>query len=195
MNNVLSVWHARLYGIGPDALVAPPVAAIVQSCMALLHAHAAGTLPGGGHFVAGSGSIIPCETTLKINQSSGRGVVNWDSFSIGNNNRVVFADGSGATLNRITGGVPSAILRTLTASGSVCPSNPQGRVIGPDGVVTTNGRFFASTLDAELTALINGQPPVLADSSDSGVVNLRQGRLGRLRRVSDRDRRAQRTPC
>jgi filamentous hemagglutinin family protein len=129
-------------------------------------------LPDGGRFVAGNGSIVANGSTLTINQSSGRGVVNWDAFSIGNNNRVVFANANGATLNRVTGGAPSVILGTLTASGSVYLINPQGIVIGRNGVVTTKGRFVASTLDADPTAFMNGQPLTLTGNSGSGVVNL-----------------------
>ncbi|MBC8746405.1 MULTISPECIES: two-partner secretion domain-containing protein [Paraburkholderia] len=156
------------------ARFALPAAALVMYCFTPLRAHAqaAGALPGGGHFVAGNGSIVASGSTLTINQSSGRGVINWDRFSIGSSNRVVFANGGGATLNRVTGGVPSAIAGTLTASGTVYLINPQGIVIGPRGVVTTTGRFVASTLDADPATFMNGQPLVLAGNSDSRVVNL-----------------------
>jgi filamentous hemagglutinin family protein len=137
------------------------------------HAQAAGVLPAGGHFVDGSGSLGTAGSTLTINQTSGRGVVNWDSFSIGGNNHVVFANGDGATLNRVTGGSPSAILGTLTASGSVYLINPQGMVVGPRGVIATNGRFVASTLDVgSNAAFMNGGPLTLSGNSAAGIVNL-----------------------
>ncbi|MEC5404227.1 filamentous hemagglutinin N-terminal domain-containing protein [Paraburkholderia sp. MPAMCS5] len=150
-----------------------PLAAAALCCAASFQARAAGTLPGGGHFVAGNGSISSDGTTLTINQDSGRGVVNWDSFSIGGNNHVVFANNNGATLNRVTGGSPSAIFGTLSASGSVYLINPQGILIGRNGVVSTNGRFVASTLDtADNDAFMNGQPLTLAGDSTASVVNL-----------------------
>lgn len=90
------------------------VAALLALCCAA-SAHAGGLLPAGGRFVGGSGSIATNGSTLTVNQSTGRAVVNWDSFSIGNGNQVVFANGSGATLNRVTGGKASAILGALTA--------------------------------------------------------------------------------
>jgi filamentous hemagglutinin family protein len=174
MKSVWLVSQPRRHDSRIVARFALPAAALVVCCFAPLRAHAqpAGALPGGGHFVGGNGSIVTSGTTLTINQSSGRGAINWDSFSIGNNNRVVFANGSGATLNRVTGGAASSILGTLSASGSVYLLNPQGIVIGPKGVITTNGRFVASTLDADPAAFMNGQPLLLAGNSDSGVVNL-----------------------
>lgn len=36
-------------------------------------------------------------------------MIDWHSFSIGNDHTVVFNNGSGATLNRVTGGDPSVI--------------------------------------------------------------------------------------
>ncbi|CAH2921377.1 MAG: Large exoproteins involved in heme utilization or adhesion [uncultured Paraburkholderia sp.] len=150
-----------------------PLAAAVLCCAASFDARAAGALPAGGHFVGGNGSFSSDGTTLTISQGSGRGVVDWNSFSIGGGNRVVFANSNGATLNRVTGGSPSAILGTLSASGSVYLINPQGIVVGPRGVVSTNGRFVASTLDvADTDAFMNGQPLTLSGNSRAGVVNL-----------------------
>ncbi|CAD6553153.1 filamentous hemagglutinin N-terminal domain-containing protein [Paraburkholderia sabiae] len=147
------------------------VAAMLAFCCAA-SAHAAGPLPAGGRFVGGNGSIAANGSTLTVNQSTGRGVVNWDSFSIGSGNQVVFANGSGATLNRVTGGKPSAILGTLKASGSVYLINPQGIVVGTQGVIATNGRFVASTLDTDPVAFMNGGPLTLAGNSNAGIVNL-----------------------
>ena len=132
----------------------------------------AGTLPGGGSFVAGTGTISSTGTQLTVNQSSSRGVINWNSFSIDNGARVTFNNGNGATLNRVTGGSPSAIYGTLSATGSVYLINPQGILIGSTGVVSTGGRFVASTLDADTTAFMNGGPLTLSGTSSAQVVNL-----------------------
>ncbi|HWD58413.1 MAG TPA: hypothetical protein VG308_09055, partial [Stellaceae bacterium] len=49
------------------------------------------TLPSGGHVVAGSAAIgAPAGNTLTINQNSGRAVVNWNTFSVGQPNTVQF---------------------------------------------------------------------------------------------------------
>ncbi|MGF6607399.1 filamentous hemagglutinin family protein [Paraburkholderia sp. WSM4175] len=72
---------------------------------------AAGVLPQGGQYVAGAGTISNRGNALLVTQpGSTRGVIDWNSFSVGAHNRVTFDNGSGATLNRVTGGSVSAIL-------------------------------------------------------------------------------------
>ena len=140
--------------------------------------HAAGPLPQGGAFVAGQGAISSSAATLTVTQPvmSPRGVIDWRSFSIGRGNTVVFNNGSGATLNRVTGEDRSLILGKLTATGSVYLLNPQGVVIGPTGVVTTGGRFVASTLDMCNDTFMTGGPLTLSGTSTANVVNL--GHIG-----------------
>ncbi|WP_429454434.1 filamentous hemagglutinin N-terminal domain-containing protein [Paraburkholderia sp. 40] len=136
-------------------------------------AHAAGPLPQGGAFVRGQGAMTSGTTSLTIDQSSSRGVIDWHSFSIGNGNTVAFNNGSGATLNRVTGGDPSSILGKLTATGSLYLINPQGILVGPSGVVSTGGRFVASTLDICNDVFINGGDALtLSGKSDASVINL-----------------------
>ncbi|HTU92296.1 MAG TPA: hypothetical protein VMF69_19600, partial [Gemmataceae bacterium] len=75
------------------------------------------TLPTGGNYVAGSGSIGTAGSGMTINQSTGRGIINWQGFSIGGANSVQINNGSGATLNRVTGGNLSQISGQLGATG------------------------------------------------------------------------------
>ncbi|MFM0722702.1 filamentous hemagglutinin N-terminal domain-containing protein [Paraburkholderia strydomiana] len=135
---------------------------------------AADTLPQGGTYVAGSGAIASQGNGLVITQpGSTRGVIEWNSFSIGRNNSVAFDNGSGATLNRVTGGSPSAILGRLSATGSLYVINPQGIVVGASGVVTTGGRFVASTLDICDDAFMKGGGALtLSGNSGASVINL-----------------------
>ncbi|MBB5496491.1 filamentous hemagglutinin family protein [Paraburkholderia sp. MM5384-R2] len=137
-------------------------------------AFAAGSLPQGGRYVAGTGAIASQGNGLVITQpGSTRGVIDWNSFSIGRNNSVTFDNGSGATLNRVTGGSPSAIVGRLGATGSVYVINPQGIVVGPSGVITTGGRFVASTLDICNDAFIQGSGSLtLSGNSNAAVINL-----------------------
>jgi filamentous hemagglutinin family protein len=151
-------------------LALPVPLAIAMWCMPV--AHAAGPLPQNGSFVQGQGAISGGPGSLTINQSSSRGVIDWHSFSIGTGNTVTFDNGSGTTLNRVTGGSPSAILGNLKATGSVYLVNPQGILVGRTGVISTGGRFVASTLDLFDTAFMNGGTLVLAGSSNGQVVNL-----------------------
>jgi filamentous hemagglutinin family protein len=135
-------------------------------------AQAAGPLPTGGHFVAGTGCINGTTSSLTIRQTSSKGVIDWTGFSIGSGNRVSIMNGNGATLNRVTGTDQSSILGTLSATGSVYLINPQGVVIGNSGVVSTGGRFVASTLDVDNAAFMNGGPLTFSGYLNSSVVNL-----------------------
>ncbi|CAD6558786.1 hypothetical protein LMG28727_06716 [Paraburkholderia kirstenboschensis] len=151
--------------------------AIGSSLIGLSFAHAtlaAGVLPKGGTYVAGTGAIASQGNGLVITQpGSTRGVIDWNSFSIGKTNSVTFDNGSGATLNRVTGGSPSAILGRLSATGSLYVINPQGVVIGPSGVITTGGRFVASTLDICNDAFMQGSGSLtLSGNSNAAVINL-----------------------
>ena len=137
---------------------------------------AGGVLPQGGQYVAGSGTINGNATSLTINQSSSRGVIDWNSFSIGNGNHVTFNNGNGATLNRVTGGNTSFVLGTLSATGSVYLIDQQGIVVGKSGVVSTGGRFVASTLGVDNTAFMQGGALTFSGASTRRVVNL--GRIG-----------------
>jgi len=135
-------------------------------------ADAAGALPSGGHFIAGSGSIAGAGNSMTIDQTTTRGVIDWNSFSIAGGHRVAFNNGSGATLNRVTGGDPSAIYGTLSATGSVYLINPQGILIGRSGVVSTGGRFVASTLDTCYCGFMKGHPLTFKGNSNARVINL-----------------------
>nr|WP_235527599.1 filamentous hemagglutinin N-terminal domain-containing protein [Burkholderia sp. Leaf177] len=143
------------------------------SVMLIPAAHAAGPLPGGGHFVAGAGSISANANAMTITQAAGsRTVIEWNSFSIGNGNKVKFDNPNGATLNRVTGGNQSVILGTLSATGSVYLINPQGILVGQNGVISTGGRFVGSTLDTTNTAFMQGGPLTFSGTSNASVINL-----------------------
>ncbi|MGG1945969.1 filamentous hemagglutinin N-terminal domain-containing protein [Trinickia sp. NRRL B-1857] len=165
-------WNARP-SRSPRAAVAVRLSIVMVLPVAIAAtAHAAGPLPTGGQFVAGAGSINRNATSLTINQTSSRGVIDWNSFSIGSGNQVSINNGNGATLNRLTGGALSSILGTLSSTGSVYLINPQGIVISRSGVVSTGGRFVASTLDIGNDAFMNGDALTFSGTSNGTVVNL-----------------------
>jgi filamentous hemagglutinin family protein len=107
----------------------------------------AGSLPTGGSFAAGAGAIAVTGNHMTVHQSGGRAIVNWDSFSISANSSVAFDNGSGATLNRVTGSQMSSIAGSLTGTGSVYLVNPQGVAVEAGGKVVVGGSFVASSLD------------------------------------------------
>ena len=123
--------------------------------MSLAGAHAQ-SLPKGGQYIAGSGSIASSGSAMTITQSSARGIINWQGFSIGSANAVRFNNGSGATLNQVLGGNLSAIEGELTATGSVYLINPNGIVVGPGGKVITGGSFIGSTLTVSNQQFMEG---------------------------------------
>ncbi len=132
---------------------------------------AGGTLPSGGHYVAGQGGISGSGNGLTVTQSSTRGIVDWHSFSIGSGNSVQFNNGSGATLNRVSGGSLSRIDGSLSATGSVYLINPQGIVVGPGGKVVTGGSFVASTRDISNSDFMAGGAMTVAGTSNGGITN------------------------
>ena len=135
------------------------------------------SLPTGGTVVSGNVAINSTSpTSLTVTQSSSTGIVNWSSFSIGQGNQVQFNNGTGATLNRVTGNVPSSINGVLSATGSVYLVNPSGVVVGPTGVIKTGGSFVASTLDVRDAEFRAGGSLTFSGNSNASVVNL--GKIG-----------------
>src|SRR4051812_48303969 len=69
-------------------------------------------LPSGGAVTHGAATIgTPQGSTLNINQTSNRAIIDWNSFSVGAGGRVNFNQPSAAaaTLNRVTGTTSSTI--------------------------------------------------------------------------------------
>jgi filamentous hemagglutinin family protein len=140
-------------------------------CTLPLH-HAGGqALPAGGAFTAGSGAIAAAGQTLIISQASPRGIITWPGFSIGPGAAVIFNNGNGATLNRVTGPAPSSLAGSLTASGGVYLINPNGIVIGPSGKILTGGNFVAATRDVPDAQFMAAGALTLAGASGNAVIN------------------------
>ncbi len=157
----------------PSRLRSLPVLVALSVGIHAASVSAAPPLPDNGKFVAGSGTITRNGANLDITQSGDRGVINWNGFSIGAGRTVSINNGSGATLNRVTGSEMSTIDGKLTATGSVYLINPQGVLVGRSGVITTGGRFVASTLDTDNDSFMEGSYYLtLAGNSNASVVNL-----------------------
>ncbi|AHF94807.1 hypothetical protein OPIT5_27375 [Opitutaceae bacterium TAV5] len=140
---------------------------------------AAPALPSGGQVTAGQATIHPTgASSLQVSQSSRAAIIQWGDFSIGQGGAVHFANGSGATLNRVTGSLPSRIDGSLTATGSVYLVNRAGIVVGSEGRIDTGGSFVASTHDVADAAFLAGGDLTFAGTGDALVVNA--GRIGSL---------------
>ncbi|HYX45785.1 MAG TPA: filamentous hemagglutinin N-terminal domain-containing protein, partial [Sphingomicrobium sp.] len=108
----------------------------------------ANTLPTGGQYAYGSGSITqPSSNALQVTQSTDKGTINWSTFSIGSSASVNFIQPSASslTVNRVLGNNPSEIFGRLTANGQVFLSNPNGVLFAPSASVDV-GALFATTL-------------------------------------------------
>src|SRR5581483_11147559 len=108
-----------------------------------------------------------------LNQSSGRAVVNWNGFSIGQLNTVNIRQpgASAAMLNRVTGQTPSTIAGQLNANGQVYLVNPNGIAITRSGNVQVGGGFVASTLDIANRDFMSGNMAFAGKGASAPVSN------------------------
>ena len=113
---------------------------LVQSVLGFAQA------PSNGQVSAGSASISQQANQTTINQTSPKAIIDWRSFSIGADKRVVFVqpNSSAITLNRVTGKEASVINGSLLANGHVWLLNSNGILIGKTGQVSV-GSFLGST--------------------------------------------------
>ena len=116
-------------------------------------------LPQGGQVLEGKAKIQQVNPDqLNINQQSDRAVINWQGFSVGDQQQVNFQQPSAtsATLNRVTGNERSNITGRVTANGQVMFVNPNGIVFGPSAQIDVAG-LMATTLDIGNKDFMNGR--------------------------------------
>ena len=114
-------------------------------------------LPKEGKIVSGSGTINNDGVgNLTVNQTSDKIAINWQSFSIGNSESVIFLQPSisASALNNITGSLASLIQGSLTANGQVILTNPNGIHIDPAANIDV-ASLIASTLNISTQDFIN----------------------------------------
>src|SRR4051794_15593538 len=97
--------------------------------------------PDGPNVVGGNATVSGAGTSsVQVNQSSQRAIINWNTFNIRQGETTTFVQpgSSSVTLNRVTGGLgPSQIYGTLNANGQVFLINRDGVLVGPTGVINT----------------------------------------------------------
>ncbi len=152
------------------------LAVVVASCFfgqqVVQAAGSASSVPTSGKFVAGSGSIQSSPSSVTVNQSSLKGIIDWKTFSLAAGSQINFLNGSGATLNRVTSDQMSLLLGRLNATGTVYLINPNGVLIGPKGQIRTGGDFVASTLNVSNQNFFAGGALLFQGGSASYVKNL-----------------------
>ncbi|MES2510571.1 MAG: filamentous hemagglutinin N-terminal domain-containing protein [Pseudomonadota bacterium] len=146
-------------------LKALPAAAALVFAPAGWAIDGAAGLPQNGTVFSGAATGAVVGDQLTINQSSGRAVIDWASFSIGLGKAVQFVqpNASSAVLNRVSAGAnASEILGSLTANGTVMLMNPNGVMFGANAVVNvasliaTTGTIDANNFINTGGALITG---------------------------------------
>ncbi|WP_129778587.1 two-partner secretion domain-containing protein [Peristeroidobacter soli] len=145
---------------------------LALACKCVLAQAAPPVLPAGGAIVQGQGSIAISGDTLTVNQSSQRMIADWQSFSIGSDNTVRFAQPSAdaVALNRVVGGDPSRILGNLSANGRVYIQNPNG-VLFAKGAQVNVGSLVATTLQADAKEFMETGGLKLSGAQGAGTVS------------------------
>lgn len=131
--------------------------------------------PSEGQVVRGMVDFEDLDGRLSIRQHSGTAVIDWEGFSIGDNEITEFIQpgSKSAALNRVRGGGTSIINGQLTANGRVFLLNPNGVVIGQNGRIDVGG-FVASTLDLDIDEFERGGDLNFNGGSQAAIVNLGQ---------------------
>lgn len=144
------------------------IAAAVASCFAATTAFAN---PSGMTVVSGSASASVSGNTLSITNSPGA-ILNWQAFSIGQNEVTRFLQQSAASsvLNRVTGGNPSQILGTLQSNGKVYLINPSGILFGAGAQIDVAG-LVASTLNLSNEDFLAGRMRFAETVGAGSVIN------------------------
>ena len=124
--------------------------------------------PQGGDVVAGNVTIEYDATSTVISQTTDQSIINWQSFSIGQQEYVQFIQPSSSSisLNRVVGGDPSSILGRLDANGHVFLVNPNGIYFGPNARVDVSG-IVASVLDLRNEDFLSGNYVFTRDSGST----------------------------
>lgn len=133
-----------------------------------------GAKPEG--FIPISGEVAaPVRTDPEswIIRSTGRSVVQWDSFSLSAREKIRFDQlgKDAAILNRVTGAYKSEIYGQILSNAPVYLINPQGVFIGPNAQIETAG-FVASCLDLTDSAFIEGKNLLFSGGGRGDIVNL-----------------------
>lgn len=124
----------------------------LEAAMTQVHA-----LPTNPQVVQGEVNLSAQPNTLNIHQASQRAVLEYQQFSIGANEQVIFhqPNAQALTLNKVTGPDASVIAGQLQANGQVFLVNPQGVFFSPSAQVDVSG-LVVTTLDIAADDFMSG---------------------------------------
>ena len=134
-------------------------------------------LPQGGNVTAGAATIsTPTGTSMRVDQTTDRLIMDWTRFNIAANESVRFQQPSAASiaLNRVLGPEPSAIFGSLSANGQIVLINPSGILFGAGSRVDV-GALTASTLNMRNQDFLAGQYRFTQDPALANAAVVNQG--------------------
>jgi filamentous hemagglutinin family protein len=153
-------------------LAALAFALMAQNIMAAQPA--ANALPTGGKVVAGAANIAQSGSTMNINQSTQRAVINWSGFDVGAKASVNFnqPNSQAATLNYVNSASKSMINGAVNANGQVIFVNPNGVVFGKSAEVNVGG-MVATTMNTSSKEFMEGKAiqTYEGENSNGKIVN------------------------
>jgi len=135
-----------------------------------------------GFVTSGAATAVQSGSTLTVAQTSANATLNWASFNISADGKVVFNQPTAASiaLNRIFDANPSSIFGALSANGQIYLINANGFVFGSTSTVNVAGLIASSlnitdaTFATGILAPLQGGNPALqafTDSSGNPIVN------------------------
>ena len=131
-------------------------------------------LPQGGTISSGAGTIDTSGSSLTVTQTTDKIVINWESFSVGNNESVIFLqpDSTSSALNNILGNSRTVVEGNLSANGQIVLTNPNGIYISPTANINV-ASLIASTLKISEQDFIDGLYKFSQDPSKplAGILN------------------------
>ena len=137
--------------------------------------------PTGGEVVDGTADIsTPDSSTTQIDQATASAIINWQTFSVGADEFVIFnqPSASSVVLNRVIGGSMSEILGNLQANGRVFLVNPMGVLFGESARIDVGG-LMATTMDINNADFMAGNYVFAGDSTaaleNRGVLSANNG--------------------
>jgi len=128
--------------------------------------------PRNGVVTSGTATIsTPNANVTQIDQSSNTASINWQSFDVGAQERVIFNQPSSTSvaLNRIQGQDPSQIQGSIAANGRVFLINPNGIIFGASARINV-GSLVASSLDLTAADAQSGRYSFDAGNAQAGAI-------------------------
>jgi len=135
-------------------------------------------LPQGGTISSGAGKIDSSSSSLTVTQTTNKIIINWESFSIGNNESVIFLqpDSSSSALNNVLGNSRTVVEGNLAANGQIVLSNPNGIFISPTANINV-ASLIASTLKISEQDFLDGLYKFSQDPNKPLASILNEGRI------------------